>query len=190
MTTFQNVYSKHRLAILRYLTKLVGNFDCAEDLTQEVFIKVNNNLDKFRGDSSLATWIYKIATNIANDHFRSVSYRYNTKQTISNSSISEKKNYEIALLNRRKLTPEQQLIKDEMNICISKFISQLRENYRTVILLSDYEGLKNKEIADILDVSIDTVKIRLHRARTTLKTNLSNGCDIYTSDGEMGCNEK
>lgn len=190
MMNLQNIYKQHRLAIMRYLIRLTGDFDYAEDLTQEVFIKVNNNLDKFRGDSSLTTWIYKIATNIANDHFRSVSYRNNTKQTISSSDLSKRKNYEIALMDIKELTPEQQLIKDEMNSCIDNFISQLNENYRTVILLRDYEGLKNKEIADILEVSIDTVKIRLHRARATLKKMMNSGCDIYNNNGEIGCNEK
>ncbi len=186
----QDIHNQHRPSIIRYLTRLTGNFEDAEDLTQEVFIKVGKNLNKFRGDSSLSTWIYKIATNTANDFFRSVSFRNNSKQTIFSSELSKKMNDEIALMNIKKLTPEQQLIKDEMNGCIDNYIQQLNENYRTIILLCDYEGLKNKEVAEVLEVSIDAVKIRLHRARAKLKIMMNKGCDVYYNNGEIGCNEK
>jgi len=186
----QNIHNQYRPGIIRYLTRLTHNFDDAEDLTQEVFIKVSNNIDKFRGEASLSTWIYKIATNLAKDYFRSVSFQNKTKQTISSSELNEKKNDEIALENIKKLTPEQHLIKDEMNGCINNYINQLNENYRTVILLCDYEGLKNKEVAEVLEVSIETVKIRLHRARTKLKKMMNNGCEIYNNNGEIGCNEE
>jgi RNA polymerase sigma-70 factor (ECF subfamily) len=70
---FQKIHSAFQPKIFRYLTRLVGKND-AEDLTQEVFTKINQGLNAFRGDSKLSTWIYKIATNTALDRLRSPSF--------------------------------------------------------------------------------------------------------------------
>jgi RNA polymerase sigma-70 factor, ECF subfamily len=78
-----------------------------------------------------------------------------------------------------------------MNSCIRNFIENLQENYRTVVILSELEGLKNKEIAEILNVSLDTVKIRLHRARTQLRKKLESNCNFYRDEqNELSCDLK
>ena len=78
-----------------------------------------------------------------------------------------------------------------MNKCIRDFIEELPENYRTVVVLSELEGLKNTEIAEILGVSLDTIKIRLHRARAKLKKELETHCDFYRDEGnEFACDVK
>lgn len=74
---------------------------------------------------------------------------------------------------------EQQFVRQEMNECILEYIQKLPEKYGTVLVLSEFEGLSNKEIADILGVTLDTVKIRLHRARTKLKEELRTHCEAY-----------
>ena len=84
---FHEVYDEFHEKIDRYLTRLVGESE-AEDLGQEVFVKVGNNLSKFKGQSSLSTWIYKIATNAARDKFRSASYQ-RKNQTVSLSGASD-----------------------------------------------------------------------------------------------------
>ncbi len=78
-----------------------------------------------------------------------------------------------------------------MSSCINRYIYDLNEDYQKVLVLSDYEGLKNKEIAHILGVSLDTVKIRIHRGRTALKKRMDKGCDV-TPDPDTGlhCDEK
>lgn len=74
---------------------------------------------------------------------------------------------------------EQQLVKKEMNRCIHDLIDKLPESHRTVLVLGEFEGLRNNEIAEILGVTPGTVKIRLHRARVMLKAALMNSCDRY-----------
>ena len=70
-------------------------------------------------------------------------------------------------------------------------IDQLPETYRTVLLLSEEEGFKNREIAEILQVSLDNVKIRLHRAKSKLKVSLQNNCDFYLDErSEISCDRK
>jgi len=71
---FQEIYHDYYPKLVRYMTGLVGEAD-AEDLTQEAMVKINRGLDQFRGESSISTWIYRIATNVARDRFRSAAFK-------------------------------------------------------------------------------------------------------------------
>ncbi len=82
-------------------------------------------------------------------------------------------------------------MRKEMNECIANFVEALPKNYRTVLALSDLDGLKNQEIADILGLSVDAVKIRLHRARRALKKQFATKCNLYrTEANELACDRK
>jgi RNA polymerase sigma-70 factor (ECF subfamily) len=74
---------------------------------------------------------------------------------------------------------EPQIFRQEMNDCIGSFIQKLPENYRVVLILSEFEGRKDSEIAETLGISLSTAKIRLHRAREKLKEELSANCETY-----------
>ena len=188
---FEKIYEKYQSKIFRYLFRLTGEWEESRDLTQEVFIKVNNNLSKFEGKSSLSTWIYKIATNVANDRFRSASFQKYKKQQLSGEFNEENKEDKNVWTGNKEMSVEDQVARKEMSECINRYIYDLNENYRTVIVLSEFEELKNQEIADILGISIDTVKIRIHRGRTQLKKRMDKGCNI-TPDPDSGlfCDEK
>ena len=78
-----------------------------------------------------------------------------------------------------------------MNSCIRNFIESLPENYKSVVILSELEELKNHEIADILNITLDTVKIRLHRARAQLRKKLESNCSLYQNEqNELSCDLK
>ena len=155
--------------------------DEADDLTQEVFIRVSQGLKDFRGESHISTWIYRIATNAALDRLRSPSFQQMTQEMLSiDPEGGEEDRY--ILLRGDVSSIDQQLIRKEMNKCIRNVINKLPENYRTVIVLDELEELKNHEIAEILQVSLDTVKIRLHRARAKLKEELENLCSFYRDE--------
>ena len=190
---FQQIHDSYRSKILRYLTRLSGEFE-AEDLTQTVFVKVNEGLKNFRGEASLSTWIYRIATNAALDRLRSQATRRAVAVPLPAQSASEDDvDADEHGVSADEGTPsvDTEVIRVEMNDCIKQFIDYLPENYRTVIVLSDIEGFQNNEIADILDVSLDTVKIRLHRARQELKKKLAAGCDFYRDErNEFACDRK
>ena len=190
---FDAIHAEFRPKILRYLSGLVGA-DEAEDLSQVVFIKVHAGLKGFRGEASLGTWIYRIATNAAIDRLRTGSFGKASQVTsISDAPIDV--SYEDAVASLAGDTPEPSaetsLIRSEMNECIKTFVDALPESYRPVVVLSDLEGLKNREIAEILGVSVDTVKIRLHRARRELRQRFEAGCDFYrTKANELACDRK
>lgn len=189
---FHNIYSTHHQKIRLYLERLIGKEE-AEDLTQEVFLKVNQGLKDFKGKSKLSTWIYRIATNCALDKLRSQSFQQN--KGIRSFSDIKKDSIEPGSQNifskEKEPSLDRQVVRKEMNICIRDFIERLSPNYKSVIVLSELEGLKNQEIAEILGISLDTVKIRLYRARTRLKKELEEGCNFYHDErSELACDPK
>ena len=175
---FQKIYIIFQPKILRYLTHFIGESE-AEDLTQETFVKVHLALGNFRNESQLSTWIYRIATNTALDRLRSPSFQRTVQVPLSENLDESEIIDKVICVEREKPLIEQQLIREEMNNCIRGYIEKLPENYRTVLVLSELEEFKNNEIADILGVTLNTVKIRLHRAREMLKEELRNNCDSY-----------
>jgi RNA polymerase sigma-70 factor (ECF subfamily) len=183
-TAFDDIYRKYHQKILRYSSKLASSEE-AEDITQEVFEKVNRGLAGFEGKSQLSTWIYRIATNAALDRMRSPSFKRDTEELQEESEDAN-------VWTRQRKTPvDQQLIRKEMSECVKEHIDKLSSEYKTVILLSEQEGLTNQEIADVLQISLENVKIRLHRARAGLKKILDEACDFYHNEQNiLACDRK
>ena len=78
-----------------------------------------------------------------------------------------------------------------MSECVREFVDRLPPDYRTIIVLKDFEGLTNREIAEVLEISLDSAKIRLHRARNQLKESLATGCDFYIDERSvLACDRK
>jgi RNA polymerase sigma-70 factor (ECF subfamily) len=182
---FDSIYKEFQPRIHRYLSNLTSEDD-ALDLTQIVFLKISRSLDNFRGESSLSTWIYRIATNTAHDHaVSSLTKQKGSAQPFDdNGSMDD-------LPDSNFQGTDIEYIRQEMNTCIRGVVDQLPENYRTVLLLRDFEELSNIEVAKILDMSIDTVKIRLHRGRSALRKAMKTECAFYHNDrNELMCDRK
>ncbi len=187
---FDDVYDEFHEKVGRYVERMVGKEE-AEDVTQEVFVKVDKGLEGFKGESSLSTWIYKIATNAALDRIHSRSFQESTKKVSLDTPGDDAETENEGICMETSLTAEREAIRNEMNECIREFVDKLPENYRTVIILSELKDLKNQDIADVLGVSLDTVKIRLHRARARLKEEFEAGCEFYRNeDNELACDRK
>ncbi len=185
MRDFDSIYKEFQPKIHRYLNNLIGEND-ALDLTQTVFLKVSKSLVSFREESSLSTWIFRIATNSALDHAASSeSKQKGVEQLLDDEgSIDD-------FPNTGFMGAAQECIRREMNSCIRGVVDQLPESYRTVLILSDFEEISNVEIVAILDLSLDTVKIRLHRARAALRKLLESQCSFYHDEqSELMCDRK
>jgi len=185
---FDTIFDEYHPRIIRYLSRIVGPVD-AEDLSQEVFDKINRGLSRFQGRSSLSTWIYRIATNSAIDRVRSAAYKYESNHDAFEDETTHGSSRPMA----EKAVPvtDQLVIRKEMRDCVNEFIDNLPPDYRTVIVLSELEGFANQEIAEILGISLDNVKVRLHRARARLKRALQDGCDFYYTEGNtLACDRK
>jgi RNA polymerase sigma-70 factor (ECF subfamily) len=182
---FQKIHETFRPKILRYLARMVGEVE-AEDLTQEVFIKVSQSLSDFRNESQLSTWIYRIAANTAIDKLRSAAFK--AASTSIDLDCSQDDDYQAHAVDD---LLDRSLIRKEMNSCIAELIDKLPADYRAVITLSEIGGFQNREIADMLGVSIETVKIRLHRARKQLKKSMETSCTLYRDErNELACDRK
>lgn len=191
MTTecdFLKIYNDYYQKILKYLSRFVGPFE-AEDVAQEVFNTINHNIAKIREKSKLSTWIYRIATNTAIDRLRSGGYKQSTANTaFEEAHHPESENDSNALPHP---ATDQMVIRKEMGECVREFISNLPPNYRTVMLLSEIAGMSNREIADILKISLDNVKVRRHRAKSKLKEALDDGCNFYHNEQNvLACDRK
>jgi len=139
----------------------------------------------------VSTWIYRIATNAAMDHLRKSPS--GQTELIASGLADDDLLPENEGGARQESAPsiDTQLIRKEMNDCIRGIVEGLPENYRTVLILSDLKGLTNSEIAGVLGISLETVKIRLHRARVRLKKELEHHCSFYKDDqNEFACDRK
>jgi len=183
---FRRIHETFRPKVRRYLARLAGESQ-ADDLAQAVMLKVSLGLPRFRGEASLPTWIYRIATNTALDSRR----RRREARDAPGATLADADEGAAIRPEAQGPSLEATAIREEMSACIREFVGRLPQTYRTVVLLADFEGFRNAEIADILGVSLDTVKIRLHRAREKLRRDLEAGCsfDRDPSNG-LGCDRK
>lgn len=190
---FRKIHDAFRPKILRYLTRLVGP-DEAEDVAQEVFVRVGRALENFRGESQLSTWIYRIATNAALDRLRSPSFQATGRPGGSTVviGVGEIGTEDTDVWTGEKTSSaEASLVRKEMNECIRSFIENLPADYRTVLVLSELEGMTDHDIAEIIGASLNTVKIRLHRARAKLRKELETHCSFYRDErNELACDLK
>ena len=184
--SFEDIFTSYEKPLYNFVLRMVRDTQTAQDLTQDIFIKIYQNLTGFRGNASFSTWIYKIATNAYLDYVRSSGYKKNSlSEYIDEDEKWDHRDYE------KFLSIDEQTIKSEMNTCIKRFLDDLPEDYRSVIVLHDLQDLKNREIADILNCSLETVKIRLHRARKKFRTVLADNCDFYRDTNDiLGCLRK
>jgi RNA polymerase sigma-70 factor, ECF subfamily len=176
---FQDFYPR----ICHYIGRIVGPHE-VEDIAQEVFEKVHRNLHEFKGKSKLSSWIYRIATNTAIDKLRSAPF----KRSAEHEPIIEDSN---TADTPTTASTDQKVIRKEMSACVREFIGKLPDDYQAIILLRDIQGFSKKEIAEILEISPNNAKIRLHRARGKLKELLDAGCDFYLNENsELACDRK
>lgn len=160
---FEELVRRYQRPIASYVYRMVGDYDAALDLTQEVFIKVYNSLSRYRSEFKFSTWIYKIAHNTAIDHLRRHTVRDQILTTGGDGTRSE-----IAVESRR-LTPEQESEREERRSEIESVVQSLPAAYRELIVLRHSHDLSYDEIAEVTGLPLGTVKNRLFRAREAMR---------------------
>lgn len=184
---FETVYARYRPEIVRYLSRIAGPNE-AEDLAQEVFLKVGRGLADFRGESEIRTWIYRIARNAAIDRLRSRSAGEDRLggYPVADDSVGEGDIFD--RLESPLPSVERILADKETHRCLRSHLGLLPAPYREILDLSEWAELTNAEIAEKLAVSLDTVKIRLHRARKRLKAACRVNCTVHRDErDELVC---
>jgi RNA polymerase sigma-70 factor (ECF subfamily) len=189
---FRSLFDANYSRVRALLVRIVGPQE-AEDLTQVVFAKAAEALPGFRGQAQPSTWLYRIAANVGSDWLRSRAAQQ-AKVTVGLSGAEDRDTTEACTSLDRghcQNSPEQELIRKEMNDCIRQVIGQLPENYRSVLVLGELAGLSDEEVAETLGISGSNAKVRLHRARAQLKQALNGRCDFYRNEeNELACEPK
>jgi len=161
---FSEIYDIHYQSVSRFISKMVGDQWVADDLTQDTFMKVQQNLNGLKDPSKLKPWIFRIARNRCLDYFRSGA--------IQNENQALKEGFKAFIEPLAQIQMEQQ----QMSRCVQDKIHLLPEPLRVVLALADTMGFSHQEIADILHINIGNAKVRLHRARKALKEILQQEC--------------
>ena len=185
------LFTAHRERVRSTLVRLVGETE-ADDLTQEVFVRVTRALPEFRGESSVTTWILRIARGVGLDHLRSRRHGEERRTvSLTPSELESAADSETIPEPREEAEAPRRLVHAEMSTCVREYVERLAPEHRAVIELKDLEGLTSQEIAVRLGVSVDSAKIRLHRARQALRRELERGCEFYRSEtGALACDRK
>jgi RNA polymerase sigma-70 factor (ECF subfamily) len=163
---FEELVRRYQRPIAAYVYRMVGNYDAALDLTQEVFIKVYNSLTRYRSEFKFSTWIYKIAHNAAIDYLRRHAVR---EEALVSGAEGEHR--EISIESKR-LTPEQESERKERRGEIEGVVQSLPTAYRELIVLRHSQDLSYDEIAEVTGLPLGTVKNRLFRAREAMRIEL------------------
>ena len=161
--SFEELVRRYQRPISAYVYRMVGNYESALDLTQEIFIKVYNSLSRYRAEFKFSTWIYKIAHNAAVDHLRR-----NTTREQSLVAGPEGDTFELPIESAR-LTPEQESERRERRNEIESVVRALPANYRELIILRHSQDLSYEEIVEVTGLPLGTVKNRLFRAREMMR---------------------
>jgi RNA polymerase sigma-70 factor (ECF subfamily) len=160
--------AEHQRMVVQLAMNLLGDHDEALDLSQEVFLRVFRTIHRFRGQSSLRTWIYRIAVNQARNRHRFWRRRHRADQV----SIDEHVAAHGEFLSGGDVTPDRMLAQKELAARLQRALDSLPFDQRTAIVLREVDGLSYEEIAFSLGVAIGTVKSRLTRARRALRHDL------------------
>ena len=172
-SAFEDLVNKYHSSIYSLALRLTDDKEDARDITQETFLKVYKNIKKFRGDSELRTWIYRITVNQVANHQRWWRRRWR-ERTISIDANSNEDSPLSQNLPAPGQSPEQQALAAEQRRMIILALAQVKFDFRVAVILRDIEGLSYEEIAETLEVSIGTVKSRIARGREELRQQLKN----------------
>jgi RNA polymerase sigma-70 factor (ECF subfamily) len=158
----------HQRMVVQLALNLLGDRDEALDLSQEVFLQVFRTINRFRGQSSLRTWIYRIAVNQARNRHRFWRRRHRADQVSLDAHLAAHGDF----LSEPGATPESLFVQKELAARLQHALDNLPFDQRTAIVLREIDGLSYEEIAFSLGVAVGTVKSRLTRARQALRVEL------------------
>ncbi len=157
--SFAELVRRYQRPIIAYVYRIVGDYDAALDLAQEVFIKVYGSLGRYRAEYKFSTWIYRIAHNAAIDHLRRVAARD------AREEVERRERH----LRSSALNPEQERERNERRAEIEAVVDQLPPAYRELIILRHAHDLSYEEIAEVTALPLGTVKNRIFRAREMMR---------------------
>ena len=169
VSAFDLIIQRHKVPLINYIYRSVGDQETAEDLAQETFIRIYKNIRRYRKDmAGFRTWMYRIAANLCKNELRNRGRR---SKILVNSATSYQRNGIDPTENMPDTSagPDAQLEEKELQKVLTKAISQLPDKLRTALILRDIKDMPYGEISQIIGRPVGTVKSRINRARLMLK---------------------
>lgn len=175
---FEALIVQYERKVYNLAYRLTGNPEDASDLAQEAFVRVYQSLGDFRGDSSFATWLYRIVANACRDELR----RRQRQRTVSLEVTVENEDGEMVRQYADEGEgPDQALERVELQRLVRETLATLDEDHRQILILRDFQDLSYQDIAELLNLSLGTVKSRINRARNALKEKLARELELLQS---------
>ena len=161
--SFEVLVRRHEKAIFNLVYRLLGNYDEAAEVAQEVFLSAFKSIHQFRGEANFSTWLYRIGLNHASTRRKSLHSSqqrhipFDGTEVIAEGAVDPAKNVEHKEIQQR----------------VQQALNSLDPEDARIVLLRDLQDIPYEDVAQMLDIPVGTVKSRLHRARQALKTSLA-----------------
>ena len=167
---FEDIVNQYGDFVFNLAYRVLGNHADAEDAAQDAFLSAYRNFHRFRGESSVSTWLYRIAVNAALMKLR----RDKNKRTQTQTGIED-----MQLVSPEE-GPEKLALNSELRERLERGLDMLPPNLKAAVILRDLQGLNNQEAADTLAVSVSSLKARLHRGRVQLREHIRGYLEEHT----------
>jgi RNA polymerase sigma-70 factor, ECF subfamily len=169
---FEVLINRHQRSVLNFIFRFLGNRTDAEDLTQEVFLRVWKAAGTYKPDAKFTTWLYRIATNLCINRQHAIRIRRLFVQSHIQEQIQNSKDSSIIGESAGILSPEERLIDSEQSVRLLNALNELPTSQRVAIVLRIYHEMSYQEIAQIMDRSVSSVDSLLIRAKKNLHRKL------------------
>jgi len=176
LDAFNELVTRYEKLVFHVAYRLAGNYDDANDVAQEAFIRVFNSIGTFRGDANFSTWLYRIITNVYLDERKKAKSHM---QTSLEDYIELEESTVTRQIEDAGPTPDQVVQDMERDQTLQQAILQLPEYQRVMIVLYHTQNKSYEEIAEIMSLPIGTVKSRLNRARLALREKLQSARELF-----------
>jgi RNA polymerase sigma-70 factor (ECF subfamily) len=170
-TAYEELLNRFQQPVYNLAIRLLGDAGEASDVVQEVFLKVFRNIGSFRGHSTLKTWIYRITVNEAHNA-RRWFFRHRRREVELDTNPEDTRHWKNAIPDRRR-SPYEVAVEHEQHVMIEAALDRMNPIFREAVVLRDITGLSYEEIAEVLNVSLGTVKSRILRGREALRGELA-----------------
>jgi RNA polymerase sigma-70 factor (ECF subfamily) len=162
---YWEIYNEYYTKVRKFILALVKDEWVADDLIQETFVRIQENLGSVKDPARISSWIFRIAYNLCQDHFRQ-------SRKSANDEATSQEGMEVS----KEASVPKELEQRQMGECVQDNVNLLPESLRTVLIFYDIMEFSHQEVAEILGTTIENTKVRLHRARKKLKAILEEQC--------------
>ena len=167
LRAFETLFSRHSRPVVNFVYRFVRNREIAEELAQEIFLRVHDAAPSYRPEAKFTTWLYRIATNVCLNEIRRPQFRA-IHQSLDGSGLTDAGEKPIELADRHRPGPQSHMERRDIATALRQALEQLPEKQRLAFILNKYQDLSYAEVAEVMKTSEKAVKSLIHRAKEAL----------------------